>query len=429
MGDKTGHQVHHNIEGAGHKDRDDIPNIPSSAVPYFTPAQDPPAGTATSSDPPKLFQPLQIRSLKFQNRIFLSPLCQYSAQDGHFTDWHLAHLGGILKRGPGLTFIEATSVTPEGRITPQDSGLWKQSQAEALKKVVDFAHSQNQKIGIQIAHAGRKASTVAPWISGGDTSTKAVGGWPDAVVAPSALAHSERLPDPLELSLSDIEDLKEKWVATVKRAVWAGFDVVEIHNAHGYLLHEFLSPVSNKRTDKYGGSWENRARLTMEIVELTRKNIPESMPLFLRLSATDWLEEEMPDEPSWRVEDSVRLAKMLVGKVDLLDVSSGGNSPKQHIHAGPVQIPGVDGKSTAYQAHFAKTVKEAVGDSLLVGTVGGIRDGKTAQSLMETGLDAVLIGTAFLKNPGLVFKFGDDLDVDVRMPNQIQWAFKGRGKR
>ena len=170
------------------------------------------------------------------------------------------------------------------------------------------------------------------------------------MVAPSALAHSERLPDPLELSLSDIEDLKEKWVATVKRAVWAGFDVVEIHNAHGYLLHEFLSPVSNKRTDKYGGSWENRARLTMEIVELTRKNIPESMPLFLRLSATDWLEEEMPDEPSWRVEDSVRLAKMLVGKVDLLDVSSGGNSPKQHIHAGPVQIPGVDGKSTAYQA-------------------------------------------------------------------------------
>lgn len=237
---------------------------------------------------------------------------------------------------------------PVGRITPQDSGLWKDSQAKALKPVVDFAHSQGQKIGIQIAHGGRKSSTVAPWISGADTATKNVGGWPDEVVGPSAIAHNDRLPMPKELSLEDIEQLKKDWVAAVKRAVGVGFDVVEIHNAHGYMLHSFLSPVSNKRTDKYGGSFENRIRLTLEIVELTRQAMPDGMPLFLRISATDWLEESLPEVESWRIENTVELAKILVGKIDLLDVSSGGNHPKQHIHAGPVKLGGEE--TTAYQA-------------------------------------------------------------------------------
>ena len=263
---------------------------------------------------------------------------------------HYSHLGGIISRGPGLSFIEATSVTAEGRITPQDSGLWKDSQTAALKPIVDFAHSQGQKIGIQLGHAGRKASAVAPWISGSDASSHAVGGWPDSVVAPSALAYSERMCDPSELSGEDIEGLKESWKKAVERTIEAGFDAIEIHNAHGYLLHEFLSPVSNKRGDKYGGSFENRIRLTMEIVELSRKVMPESMPLFIRISATDLLEEvEGEVGESWKIEDSIELAKRLVGKgVDVIDVSCAGISPKQKMRVpGPPSLS-VGGK--AYQA-------------------------------------------------------------------------------
>lgn len=259
----------------------------------------------------------------------------------------MAHLGGIISRGPGISFTEATSVTANGRITPQDSGLWLDSQIEPLRQVVEFAHSQGQKIGIQLAHAGRKASTVAPWISGGATATEKVGGWPHDVQAPSAIAFAGTYPDPKELTLQEIEEFKTAWVAGVRRALKAGFDVIEIHNAHGYMLHEFLSPISNKRSDKYGGSFENRVRLTLEIVDLTRKEIPKEMPLFLRISATDWLEEVEPDTPSWRIENTVELAKLLVGNVDLLDVSSGGNSVKQHIHAGPLDsTPG----GVAYQS-------------------------------------------------------------------------------
>lgn len=260
----------------------------------------------------------------------------------------MAHLGGIVSRGPGLVFVEATSITPEGRITPEDSGLWKQSQAEALKKIVDFAHSQNKLIAIQLGHAGRKASTVAPWISGSDTATAKVGGWPNDCVAPSAIAYSDRLPDPSALSLGQIEKLKAAFVESIKLAIWAGVDAIEIHAAHGYLLSEFLSPTSNKRTDQYGGSFENRCRLVLEVAEAARRTMPAGMPLFMRYSATEWLEEDYPDEPSWTIEDSIALAKLLVGKIDLIDVSSGGNSSRQHIHAGPVRF-GKDDYS-AFQA-------------------------------------------------------------------------------
>ena len=326
------------------------PDIPNPNAPgkrsYYTPAQDPPAGTALSENPPSLFAPLQIRDLRLHSRIMLSPLCQYSADDGHLTAWHMAHLGGIISRGPGLSFVEATSVTAAGRITPQDSGLWQDSQTEPLRQIVEFAHSQGQKIGIQLGHAGRKASTVAPWISGRSTSSAAVDGWPEDVWAPSTEAYSDTFPDPRALSLEDIEELKKAWAAAVKRALTAGVDTIMVHGAHGYLFHEFMSPESNKRTDKYGGSWENRTRLLFEVIDLTRSLIPKGMPLFVRISATDWMEEE---PASWRVRDSIELAKQLIGRIDVLDVSSGGLSRRQNItQAEPTDKAGTDGK--AYQA-------------------------------------------------------------------------------
>jgi 2,4-dienoyl-CoA reductase-like NADH-dependent reductase (Old Yellow Enzyme family) len=359
--------------------------------------------------------------MQLQNRIMLSPLCQYSAEDGHYTDWHRTHMGGIIQRGPGIATVEATAVTSEGRITPEDSGLWKDSQIGPLRDVVTFAHSQNQKIMIQLAHAGRKASTVAPWLSAGDTAGTELNGWPDNVYAPSAIAFSSTFPKPKAMTKQDIEEYKSAFVASVKRALEAGFDAIEIHNAHGYLLHEFISGVSNHRTDEYGGSFENRIRLTLEVIDLTRKTIPKDMPLFLRISATDWLEEnEKPElrDASWKLEDTVRLAPILAAHgVDVLDVSSGGNHSEQHIHLKP-----------AYQAHFAKAIKDAVGDKLIVGTVGSIESGKLAEELLQDGLDFVIVGRGFQKNPGLVFSWADELGVRVQMPNQIRWGFAGRGK-
>lgn len=335
------------------------------------------------------------------------------------TDWHLAHLGGIAQRGPGFIMIEATAVEPEGRITPQDVGLWKDSQIEPLKRVVDFVHSQNQIIGIQIAHAGRKASTVAPWLSSGDLATEKVGGWPDRVRGPSNVPFSDRFPVPKELTKQGIEDFKAAWVAAVKRAVQAGVDFVEIHNAHGYLLMSFLSPATNKRTDEYGGSFENRIRLSLEIAKLTRENVPKDKPVFLRVSATDWLEESLPGQPSWRLEDTVKFAKALAesGDIDLLDVSTGGNHSAQHIHAG-----------SGFQAPFAIAVKKAVGDKLAVSSVGLINNAKLANSLLEKeGLDFILVGRGFQKNPGLVWTWADELDVEISMANQIRWGFSSRG--
>ena len=400
-----------------------IVNKPADGAPYFTPAQIPPAGTAKDPQPeghpiPKIFQPLKVRGITFPNRIWLSPLCQYSAQNGYLTDWHLTHLGGIIQRGPGLTLVEATSVTPEGRITPEDSGLWEDAQMAPLKRIVEFAHSQNQKIGIQLGHAGRKASTVAPWLSLGDTAQKEANGWPDDTLAPSAIAFQSAYPHPNALTLEGIQRIKDAFVAAVKRAVEVGFDVIEIHNAHGYLLHEFLSPVSNKRTDQYGGSWENRTRLTREIVEATRAVIPESMPLFLRISADDWLKEQPEPEfaESWTIEDTVKLAPILAELgVDLLDVSSGGIHPKQHIHGGP-----------GYQAPFSKAVKDKVGDSLLVTAVGSITSGHQAEEIAQSGVDGVFVGRYFQKNPGLVWTFAEDLGTEIHIANQISWGFGGR---
>lgn len=412
------HNIHHEPATEPHFTNEAAPNVP-----FFTPRQNPPAGTAgivDNQDVPKLFKPLKIRGLTMQNRIMLSPLCQYSAEDGHYTSWHITHMGGIIQRGPGMSTVEATAVTANGRITPEDNGLWKDSQIDGLKKVTDFAHSQGQNIMIQLGHAGRKASTVAPWLSSGAVATKDLNGWPDDVVAPSAIAWNEHHANPRELTLEEIEQFKEAFGASVKRALRAGFDAIEIHNAHGYLLHSFISPVSNKRTDKYGGSFENRTRLTLELVELTRNIIPNDMPLFLRISATDYLEEAPKDQvpESWTVDDTVKLAPLLAkAGVDLLDVSGGGNSPLQHPHVGP-----------AYQSPGAIKVKKVVGNKMKVGAVGSIDNAHIANDLLEKdGLDIVIVGRGFQKNPGLVFAWADELGQAVRMPNQIRWGFAGRG--
>ncbi|KAI1075154.1 FMN-linked oxidoreductase [Whalleya microplaca] len=390
-----------------------IPNKPAKGVPFFTPAQEPPAGTALDPQPdgrpiPKLFTPLQIRGLTLQNRIIVSPLCQYSAENGFHTLWHTTHLGGIVQRGPGLTIVEATAVQPRGRITPEDSGLWLDEHMESLKQHVLFAHSQGQKIGIQLAHAGRKASTVAPWLSQAAVATADVGGWPDDVVSASAVPFDHNHARPRALTLDEIAQLKADFVAAAKRAVSVGFDVVELHCAHGYLLHNFLSPATNFRDDAYGGSFEGRARLPLEIAEEVRAVLPADMPLFARVSATDWLEDvqEFTGE-SWTVRDTCRLASLFAERgVDVLDVSSGGNHSQQKIRAGP-----------GYQAPFAQAVKKAVGDRMIVATVGNITSGKQAEELLVGGkgegedekpLDMVAAGRMFQKNPGLVWSWADE---------------------
>ncbi|THW99750.1 NADH:flavin oxidoreductase/NADH oxidase [Aureobasidium pullulans] len=416
-----------------------VENPAASDTPYYTPSQCPVAGTAVAGrvEAPKLFKPLQIKQLKLQNRIL------YSAKDGHHTDWHFAHLGGIISRGPGMSFVEATAVVAEGRITPEDSGLWKDSQIAPLRRIVEFAHSQGQLVGIQLAHAGRKASTYAPYLMsnrgpakrGGSTSSCTISlccsleltrylikgqwvhGWPENVFAPSARPFKDNSIVPRDMTQKDIFVLVDAWISAVKRAVIAGFDAgdslaIEIHAGHGYLLHEFWSPVSNRRNNSYGGSFENRIRLLLEITRATKANIPSSVPLFVRVSGTDWL-EYLKDEPSWDVPQTIELAKILADEgVDVLDVSSGGNDPRHKIESGP-----------GYQAPFALAVKRALGDRLLVATVGSITSGGQANTLLDQGLDMVMIGRTFLKNPGLVWAFAEDLKVEASMPKQIRWAF------
>ncbi|KAK0211884.1 NADH:flavin oxidoreductase/NADH oxidase [Armillaria fumosa] len=393
--------------------------VPAPGVSFFTPAQDPPAGTGVvlQSDGkhiPSLFQPIAIRGVTFQNRIFLSPLCQYLCEGGMATPWHIGHLGGIFTRGPGLTFVEAAAVVPEGRITPNDLGIWSDDHIAPLAAIVEFARSQGQKIAIQIAHAGRKASTNAPWIEDVNLAGVEMGGWPDEVVAASPIAFGDTYATPRELSKDDLKGLVESFKLAAQRAVKAGFDVVEVHSAHGYLLCGFLSPTSNKRTDEYGGSFENRIRFPLEVVDAVRSVIPESMPLFFRISGSECLEKSLPDVPSWRSEDTVRFAPILAQHgVDLLDVSSGGNNIEQTFTSGP-----------AYQAHLAHDVKET-NPGLLVSAVGRINDGHIAQNVLDRGqADVVFVGRLFTKNPGLVWSFADDLGVTIKVANQV-WGLGG----
>src|SRR5579872_7443255 len=289
-------------------------------------------------NPAHLFLPLEIGSLTLANRIVVSPMCEYSSDDGFANDWHLVHLGSRAVGGAGLIFTEATAVSPEGRISPYDLGIWKDEHIEGLRKIVKFVRAQGSEIGIQLAHAGRKASMREPW-NKNQLISKEEGGW--QMVAPSALPYDERYGMPESLTIEGIRRVVDDFRAAARRAMLAGFKIVEIHAAHGYLIHQFLSPLSNQRQDAYGGSFDNRVRLLLEIVGAVRTAWPPGYPLFVRISATDWV------EGGWSAEESVRLASLLKDReVDLIDCSSGGLSSQQQIPVGP-----------GYQVVFAQRIK------------------------------------------------------------------------
>ncbi|WP_405986893.1 NADH:flavin oxidoreductase/NADH oxidase [Streptomyces sp. NBC_00872] len=356
-----------------------------------------------------LFEPYTLRSLTIPNRVWMAPMCQYSADEtgpdaGVPTDWHFAHLAARAVGGTGLILTEATAVSPEGRISPADLGIWNDTQVEAFRRITRFLGSQGTVPGIQLAHAGRKASTDRTWKGGGPVGPEA-GGWQP--LAPSAVPFVEGHPVPAELSVRQIEEIVGQFAAAARRAREAGFQVVEVHGAHGYLIGEFLSPHSNRRTDAYGGSFENRARFALEVVDAVRAEWPDELPVFFRISATDWL-----DEGGWTVDDTVRLADELVAHgVDLLDVSSGGNAAGVRIPLGP-----------GYQVPFAVRVRKET--RLPVAAVGMITDPEQAEKIVANGeADAVLLGRELLRDPSWARRAAGELGAAVRTPPQYHRAF------
>jgi 2,4-dienoyl-CoA reductase-like NADH-dependent reductase (Old Yellow Enzyme family) len=350
----------------------------------------------------KLFEPLQIKDLAFKNRIAVSPMCEYSSVDGFSNDWHLVHLGSRAVGGAGLIIAEATAVSPEGRITPDDLGLWKDEHIEGLKRITAFIESNGSVAGIQLAHAGRKASNSSPW-KGGRMLPFEQGGW--QTVAPSAIPFraDERLP--VALDKAGIEKVKSDFRAAAVRSLEAGFKVIEIHAAHGYLLHEFLSQLSNQRSDEYGGSFENRMRLLIEITETVNEVWPHTLPLFVRISATDWT------EGGWTGEDSVELAKVLKTKnVDLVDCSTGGNVLQAKIPVGP-----------GYQVEFAQSIKKEAG--ILTGAVGMITTPEQCEEIIASGkADMVIIARQLLRDPYFPLHAAKALGIDVKWPTQYERA-------
>ncbi|MFV7233872.1 NADH:flavin oxidoreductase/NADH oxidase [Flavobacterium sp. ZB4R12] len=351
---------------------------------------------------PKLFSPLQIKSILLKNRIVISPMCQYSSEDGFANDWHLVHLGSRASGGAALVIVEATAVSPEGRISPEDLGIWKDEHIEKLQSINRFIIEQNSIPGIQLAHAGRKASVTAPW-SGNKKLDETQGGW-DAV-APSAVGYHSDEKTPIALDKTGIQKVISDFQSATKRAVQAGYKVMEIHAAHGYLLHEFLSPLSNFRTDEYGGGFENRIRLTLEVVEAVQSEWPKDLPLFVRISATDWA------EGGWNIEESVQLSKILKEKgVDLIDVSSGGAVSHQQIPLGP-----------NYQVPFAERIKKETG--IMTGAVGLITEAIQAEEIIASGkADLVLFARESLRNPNLGLTFAEELHADIQWPKQYERA-------
>jgi 2,4-dienoyl-CoA reductase-like NADH-dependent reductase (Old Yellow Enzyme family) len=345
----------------------------------------------------KLFTPIKVGGIEIKNRAWVSPMCQYSAIDGLIQDWHAVHYGAFITGGAGLVMVEASAVKPEGRITPFDSGIWTDQQAQVLAEIPRFAHRHGVKAGIQLAHAGRKASIAKPWEGGLPVDPKD-GGW--KAEGPSAVAF-EGYPEPRELSLAEIALLKNSFAAAAERALSAEFDVIEIHAAHGYLLHEFFSPISNKRTDEYGGSFENRIRLLCEIASELRLIIPSSHALFVRISASDWI------EGGWSIQDSVELCRELkLRGVDLIDVSSAGISTAQQIKLGP-----------GYQVEFAKKIHQETG--IATSAVGAITTGQQAEEILSSGdVEAVMIGRAMLGNPRWPLKAAAELGEEIPWANQ-----------
>ncbi|KAJ6007306.1 hypothetical protein N7540_011282 [Penicillium herquei] len=427
--------------------------IKAAGLPYFTPANN--GGAALNpqdASTPTLFRPLQIRDVTLKNRIMVAPMCTYSTNPdpsspavGALNDFHIAHLGHLASKGAGLVIIEATAVQPNGRISPNDSGLWQEGtdseQFKGLQRVVNFIHSQGAKVGIQLGHAGRKASTVAPWLSwegkkGSIRADESVGGWPSNVVGPAGGEENKWAPGdvkywaPRELSTSEVEEIVQAFARSAQLAVQAGVDVIEIHGAHGYLIHQFLSPVTNHRTDKYGGSFTNRVRIVQEVAAAIRAAIPVGFPLFLRISGTEWLEGNPVAEKtgSWTMESSTQLAKLLPEfGVDFLDVSSGGNHINQKVEP-----------HGNYQIDLARQLRKVIhqaGQKTLVGAVGLITEAEAAGKIVqgadeavateellagqEPAADAVLLARQFLREPEWVLTAARKLNVPISVPLQF----------
>ncbi len=349
-----------------------------------------------------LFTPLQIRDITLKNRIVVSPMCQYSSVDGFANDWHLVHLGSRAVGGAALVFTEATAVSPEGRISPDDLGIWKDEHIDFLKRITDFIKMQGAVPAIQLAHAGRKASHASPW-KGRKMLSPEEGGW--QTVSPSSIPFHENEPVPHQLSITEIKELIRKFGDAARRSVEAGFEIIEVHAAHGYLINEFLSPLSNSRTDEYGGSFENRIRFLVEIVKETRNLIGENRPLFVRISATEWV------EGGWNADDSVRLAKVLKEiSVDVIDCSSGGNNPNQKIQVGPL-----------YQVPFAEKVKKEAG--IMTGAVGMITTAAQCEEILKEGkADLIIMARQLLREPYFPLHAAHDTGVDLVWLDQYERA-------
>jgi len=349
----------------------------------------------------EIFSELPIKSLILKNRIVISPMCQYSSEDGFATDWHLVHLGSRAVGGAALIIQEATAVSPEGRISPDDLGIWKDEHIEKLKTITQFIESQDALTSIQLAHAGRKASVSSPW-KGNVKLQPSEGGW--ETIAPSAIPYNKE-ESTIALDKSGIDKVISDFRLATKRSVLAGYKVLEIHAAHGYLLHQFLSPLSNERTDEYGGSFENRIRLTLEVLEAVQQEWPAELPIFVRISATDWAES------GWNIEESVKLSQILSEKgVDLIDVSSGALVSYQKIPVGP-----------GYQVFLAERIKKEC--NVLVGAVGLITEATQAAEIITSGkADVVLFARESLRDPNLALTFATELNVDITWPKQYQRA-------
>ncbi|KAF9170910.1 hypothetical protein BGX21_008236 [Mortierella sp. AD011] len=367
-------------------------------------------GSSTGKDTPLLFQPFSVKDLTIANRLVVAPMCMYSSKDGYMTDFHLVHLGSFAINGAGLVLAEATAVDPRGRISPADAGIWSDDHIPAIKRVADFVHSQGSKFGIQLAHAGRKASVNAPYDPEAFSETEY---WRDDVVGPSGGPESrwdERHAVPRALAVSEIQDVVKAFGAAAARAAKAGADTVEIQSVHGYLIHQFLSPVSNQRTDQYGGSLENRARLMLEVIKEVRANFPAEKPIFMRISGSDCVEHL--DIRSWDIEQTVQVSKWAKeAGVDVLHLSSAGNTPLQKVAYAP-----------GYQVHYAERVRKEV-PGLPVIAVGSITGGKQAQEILESGKADLIAGARiFLKQPSFVLEAARELVVEVAYAPQYSLA-------
>lgn len=350
-----------------------------------------------------LFSPLSLRALTLRNRIGVSPMCQYSSREGHADDWHLVHLGGYATGGAGLVFTEAAAVTPEGRISPHDLGIWHDDHVPFLRRITTFIREQGAAVGIQLAHAGRKASTRRPW-EGGGMVPPAEGGW-ENVLAPSAIPFSDTYPQPRAMSHDDIDAVVTAFVRAAQRALLAGFQVAEIHAAHGYLLHEFMSPLSNVRTDEYGGTFDNRVRLAMDVSKAVRDVWPDDWPVFVRISATDWA------DGGWTLEESVQLAARLktIG-IDVIDCSSGGLASHQKIAIGP-----------GYQVPFSRRIRAEAG--IQTAAVGLITEAEQANAIVRDGdADLVLLARELLRHPHWPLAAAHTLGAAAPWPKQYERA-------